>query len=114
MKRKIVSLALSLALLFSMVYVGIVGFATTVSATTILETGLSEISLDGYRRITVKDINVASSGYRIMNQDNDSDDDLWTVKGPTTLSYAGSFGGKTYLDVDMNFGGATGNGAYAL
>lgn len=113
MQKKIVSLALSLALLFSMVYVGLIGLATTVGAAEILETGLSEISLDGYKKITIEDINT-SSGYRIMNQDNDGDDNLWTVTGHKALDYAGSFGGKTYLDVDMNFGGATGNGAYAL
>ncbi|GEM_PF-1148871 len=114
MQKKIVSLALSLALLFSMVYVGLIGLATTVGAAEILETGLSEISLDGYKRITVNEIVATASGYRIMNQDNDGDDNLWTVKGHVAAGYAGSFGGKTYLDVDMNFGGATGNGAYAL
>lgn len=114
MQKKIVSLALSLALLFSMVYIGLIGLATTVGAAEILETGLSEISLDGYKKITVEDINYASNGYRVMDQDNDGDDNLWTVKGHVAAGYAGSFGGKTYLDVDMNFGGSTTSGAYAL
>ena len=113
MKKKIVSLALSLVLVITALYTGVFGLATTVSATEILETGLSEISLDGYKKITIEDIN-ASNGYRIMDQDNDGDDNLWTVTGHKSLDYAGSFGGKTYLDVDMNFGGATGNGVYAL
>ena len=114
MKKKILSLAISLALVFSTVYVGLIGLATTVSATEILETDLSEISLDGYKRITVNEIVAAANGYRVMNQDNDGDDNLWTVKGHVAAGYAGSFGGKTYLDVDMNFGGSTTSGEYAL
>ena len=109
MKRKTVSLLLSVAILFSMVYIGLTfpvgatGFDAPAS--------LSE-ALEGYRRITVADINT-SSGYRIMDQDEDGDNDLFTVKGAWPLSYAGSFSGKTYLDVDMNFNNS-GTGQFAL
>lgn len=112
MQKKIVSLAISLALVFSMVYIGLIGLATTVGATGLgSDTPLDE-ALKGYKRITVADIN-NSSGYRIMNQDGDGDDNLFTVNNSWTLSYAGSFSGKTYLDVDMNFKGSTG-GSFAM
>ena len=42
----------------------------------------------------------------IIDQDEDGDDSLLTAKSWTILDYAGSFGGKTYLDVDMLFNNA--------
>ena len=103
MKKKIVSLAISLALLFSMVYVGLIGLTTTVSADPAVRTPIDPAVLEGYKRITVEDICAASSGYRIMDHDDDGDDNLLTVSDGWALDYHGSFGGKTYLDVDMNF-----------
>lgn len=104
MKKRLVSLALSLILLLTTVFTGSFSLVSVASADE--PAGDLSTALEGYTRITVADI-VNSSGYRIIDQDEDGDDSLLTAQSWTILDYAGSFGGKTYLDVDMLFNNAT-------
>ena len=103
MKKRLVSLALSLILLLTTVFTGAFSLVSVAGADE--PAGDLSAALEGYTRITVADI-VNSSGYRIIDQDEDGDDSLLTAQSWTILDYAGSFGGKTYLDVDMLFNNA--------
>lgn len=116
MKKKIISFVLSMTMVVTAMYAATIGIIATSAeesgGTPASEKVLSE-ELQGYRRITVEDIISPSSGYRVMNQDGDGNDDIYTMQGGATLAYAGSFGGKTYLDTDINFNNSA-SSAYGL
>ena len=113
MKRKTISFVLCITLVLTAMYAATIGAISTAAEVNSFSDKILEEELEGYRRITVEDIVIPTTGYRVMNQDDDGNDDVFTMKGGLTLGYSGSFGGKTYLDADINFNNSA-DSAYGL